>query len=76
MMTCLQYPEIVEVGCMAHTRRYFKKALPTAAVACARMLAIIGQLYGIERAAGDGHLDASARQRHRQEQALLEELHV
>lgn len=41
----------------------FKEAMPTAAVACAQVLAIIGQLYGVERTAGDRHLDASARQR-------------
>jgi hypothetical protein len=41
-------------------------------------LAIIGQLYGIERAAGDKHLDAPARQRLRQEQArpILETLYA
>ena len=73
-----QHPEIVEVGCMAHMRRYFKEAMPTAAVACAQVLAIIGQLYGIERAASDKHLDVSARQRLRQEQArpILEKLHA
>jgi len=72
-----QHPAIIEVGCMAHARRYFKEALPTAAVPCARVLAIIGQLYGIERAASDRHLDAPARQRLRQQQALpiLEQLH-
>ena len=50
--------------------------MPTAAVACALALAIIGQLYGIERAASDKHLDAPARQRLRQEQArpILEKL--
>jgi hypothetical protein len=58
-----QYPEIVEVGCMAHARRYFKEAMPTAAIPCAQVLAIVGQLYGIERAASDRHLDALARQR-------------
>src|SRR5216683_7886640 len=65
-----QYSRIIEVGCMAHARRYFKEALPTAAVPCAQALAIIGQLYGIERAASDKHLYAPARQRLRQEQAL------
>ena len=34
----------------AHARRYFKEAMPTATVTCAQVLAIIGQLYGIERA--------------------------
>jgi hypothetical protein len=47
-----------------------------AAVPCAQALAIIGQLYGIERAARDRQLDAHARQRLRQEQArpILENL--
>jgi len=71
-------PEIVEMGCWAHARRYFKEAMPTAAATCAQVLAIIGQLYGIERAASDKQLDALARQRLRQEQArpILEKLHV
>jgi hypothetical protein len=34
-----QYPEIVEVGCMAHARRYFKEAMSTAAIPCAQVLA-------------------------------------
>ena len=55
----VQYLEILEVGCMAHARRYFKEALPTAAVPCAQALAIFGQLYAIERAASDKHLDAA-----------------
>src|SRR5580692_7610756 len=57
----IQYPRIIEVGCMAHARRYFKEALPTAAVTCAQVLALIKQLYGIERAASDKRLDAPAR---------------
>ena len=63
---------------MAHARRYFKEALPTAAVPCAQVLAIIKQLYGIERAASDRQLDATARQQLLQEQALpiLEKLHA
>ena len=64
-----QSPGIIEVGCMAHARRYFKEALPTAAVACAQALALIKQLYGIERVASDWQLDAPARQGLRQEQA-------
>ena len=74
----VQSPGIIEVGCMAHARRYFKEALPTAAVPCAQALALIKQLYGIERAASDKRLDAPARQRARQEQArpILERLHA
>lgn len=64
-----QHPEIIEVGCWAHARRYFKEAMPTAAVTCAQVLALIAQLYGIERTANDRQLDAPARQRLRQEQA-------
>ena len=73
-----QHPAILEVGCWAHARRYFKEAMPTAAVPCAQVLALIGQLYGIERAASEQHLDAAARQRLRQQQArpILETLHV
>jgi hypothetical protein len=73
-----QHPEIIEVGCWAHARRYFKEAMPTTAVPCAQAIAIIGQLYGIERAASDQHFDAPARQRLRQEQArpTLEKLHT
>jgi transposase len=71
-----QSPEIVEVGCWAHARRYFKEALPTAAVLCAQALALIKQLYGIERMASDRQLDAPARQSLRQERArpILEKL--
>jgi transposase len=71
-----QYLELIEVGRMAHARRYFKEALATAAVVCAQVLATIGRLYGIERAASEKRLDASARQRSRQEQArpVLEKL--
>jgi hypothetical protein len=50
-------------------RRYFKEAPPTAAVTCAQTLALIKQLYVIERAASDRQLDATALQRLRQEQA-------
>lgn len=73
-----QHPEIIEVGCVAHARRYFKEAMPTAAVVCAHVLALIGQLYGIERTANERQLDASARQRLRQAQArpILEALRV
>jgi len=52
--------------------------MPTTAVTCARVLALIGQLYGIERTANDRALDACARQRVSQAQArpILERLHL
>src|SRR6202521_1843863 len=73
-----QHPEIIEVGCWAHARRYFKEALPTAAIPCAQVLAVIGLMYGIERAATEKRLDAPARQRLRLERArlILEKLRV
>ena len=77
-MTCLRnLPGSSKLACMAHARRYFAEALPTAAVACAQALALIKQLYGIERVASDlATSDAPARQGLRQEQArpLLERL--
>jgi hypothetical protein len=44
-----QNPEIVEVGCWAHARRYFKEAMPTAAVVCAHVLALRISLIVITR---------------------------
>lgn len=57
----IRYPEILEVGCWAHARRYFKEAAPTAAIECAQVLAWIGELYGLERSATDRKLDSQAR---------------
>src|SRR5260370_9665366 len=50
----VQSPGIIEVGCMAHARRYFKETLPTAAVTCRQGLALIKQLYGTQPAASHG----------------------
>jgi transposase len=63
----LRHPELIEVGCWAHARRYFKDAAPSAALPCAQVLAAIGELYGIERAAREG--DTAARQALRQSRA-------
>jgi len=63
----LRHPELIEVGCWAHARRYFKDAASSAALPCAQVLALIGELYGIERAARD--TDAATRQARRQSQA-------
>jgi len=65
----------VEVGCMAHARRYFVKALETdcrAAVA----LHWIGKLYEVEREATERELDPAARQVLRRERStpVLDEL--
>jgi len=46
-----QRPEIIEVGCWAHARRYFKEAVSSAPTQAARVVAMIGELYGVERSA-------------------------
>jgi transposase len=62
----VRHPEILEVACWAHARRYFKEAAPTAAVECAQVLAWIGELYGLERTASERKLGADARRELRQ----------
>ncbi len=42
-------PEIVEVGCWAHARRYFKEACDASLMFCRQILVLIGRLYDIER---------------------------
>jgi hypothetical protein len=66
----LRYPTIKEVGCWAHTRRYFKEAATSAAVECAQVLAWIGELYGIERMATDKKLTGDARREMRQTRSV------
>ena len=58
---------IREIGCWAHTRRGFVEALPTDARA-APMIALIQQLYQVERVGAD--LEADARRALRQEQSV------
>lgn len=43
-------PELIEVGCLAHARRRFKEAAPTAPERCALVLAQLRELYQIEKA--------------------------
>ena len=66
-----QLRPIVEVGCWAHARRYFKEAVASAAVEATRVLLWIGELYGIERAARERRLDAEARKTIRGQQSRL-----
>jgi transposase len=63
-----RHPALIEVGCMAHARRYFKEAVPSAAAEAVPMLQWIGELYGIERTAAG--LEAAARRALRQERAV------
>jgi hypothetical protein len=58
---------VLEIGCWAHARRRFVEAFMTETTP-ARMIALIQQLYDVERAAGD--LTPEARQQRRHEQLV------
>lgn len=47
-----------EGSCWTPARWYFSEAMLVAAVVCAQVLAISAQLYAIERAAAERHLNA------------------
>ncbi len=51
---------VTEVACWAHARRKFYDAQDTDGRRAAQMLALIGELYAIERAAKDQSLDEAA----------------
>jgi transposase len=60
-------PEIVEVGCWAHARRYFKEAVGSSAAASLHILALIQELYAAERSAAE--FSPERRQEHRDRHA-------
>jgi transposase len=59
----------IEVGCWAHTRRKFFDAKETDPARAYQMLALIGQLYDVERRVKEDNLDAAGIERLRQEQS-------
>jgi transposase len=61
---------IIEVGCMAHARRYFDKALGNHKEYACLVLGMIGLLYEIERDLPQGEDDAEQRKRIRQEKSV------
>jgi transposase len=63
-----------EVGCWAHARRKFDEALATDLLRANEMLALIAQLYVIEKKAREEHLDAEGTKALRQKfsQPILE----
>jgi transposase len=61
--------KVVEVGCWAHTRRYFFDALETAKDHAGDALSAIRVLYDVEREAKEGGLDAVATRQLRQERS-------
>jgi transposase len=58
------------VGCLAHARRYFERALETHPEAASQMLKWMQQLYAVERKAREYQLTAEQRKALRQEEAL------
>jgi len=56
-----------EVGCWGHARRKFDEALQTDPLRANQMLALIAQLYVIEKKAREEHLDAEGTKALRQE---------
>jgi len=64
-----------EVGCWAHARRKFDEALATDPLRANEMLALIAQLYVIEKKARQEHLDAEGTRALRQKfsQPILED---
>jgi transposase len=63
-------PGITHLGCMAHTRRYFEKALSYDAEKAGQIMTLIQQLYAIEREAKEAGLTSSQRKELRLEKAL------
>lgn len=70
-----QCPNIKEVGCWAHARRYFKDAQATSPAEASQVVVLIGELYGIEKSTK--HLDEGQRHSHRQQRAkpVLDRIH-
>ena len=78
-------PHIIEVGCWAHARRYFKDAELTAPSEAKQIVRWIGELYGLEKHAKEKAFDEAQRLELRQQQARpilkrikarLDELHL
>jgi transposase len=62
-------PHIIEVGCWAHARRYFKDAELTAPTEAKQIVLWIRELYGIEKHARESGLSKAQRLERRQQQA-------
>lgn len=71
-----QRPDITHLGCWAHARRYFERALDTDHQQAGYAMELIQQLYGIERYARDENVSTGERKALRQEKSLpiLDEL--
>jgi transposase len=61
---------IIEVGCMAHARRYFVDAKATSPVEATQIVRWMGELYGLEKAAKANGLNEAERKELRQQKAV------
>jgi transposase len=66
---------LIEVGCWAHARRYFHKALESDEARMGSALLLIAQLYGVEQRARALPAEDRLRVRQVQSQSILENLH-
>lgn len=64
-----RHPQIVEVGCWAHARRYFKESEQTSPSEAKQIVAWIGELYGLEKCAKESGFDEAQRLELRRERA-------
>jgi transposase len=66
---------LIEVGCWAHARRYFHKALESDQARMGPVLLLIAQLYRVEKEARPLTAEDRLRLRQLQSQPILEKLH-
>lgn len=66
---------LIEVGCMAHARRYFHKALESAQPHMGPALLLIGQLYRVEEQARSLTAEDRLQVRQLQSRPILDKLH-
>lgn len=66
---------MVEVGCMAHARRHFRKALESDQARMGPALLLIAQLYRVEKQAGSLSAEDRLRLRRLEAKPILEKLH-
>jgi transposase len=64
--------KIVEAGCWAHARRYFFRALSTDPPRARQGLALVGRLFGIEKALAQASPEARLEARRRDSAAVLQ----
>jgi transposase len=64
--------DVIEVGCWAHARRYFFKALESEPERAREALALIGELFRIERRLAEAPLDEREQVRRREAKPLVE----